>query len=156
MTEALVSATEELLSQSLSGNFTRVENLHLTLAFVGESNRVKELAGVISESVKGMNPFETSHGGNGNFGQLYWVGMKKSKEPEFPVSAIRKELALKGFEADSRPFKPHVAIVRELVSEGKPSFTVKEASMRVDSVQLMKSERVGGKLVYSKVFSKSF
>ena len=36
----LSSVCQKLKTQSLSGNFTRPENLHMTLAFIGESNRV--------------------------------------------------------------------------------------------------------------------
>lgn len=156
MTEALNSAAEELRRQGLSGNFTRIENLHLTLAFIGESTKVRDLAEVISESVKGLEPFEITLGGCGNFGQLYWAGLKKSRELEALVNGIRKRLSLKGFEVDSRPFKPHVTLVRQFVSEEKPSFAVKETSMTVDRVYLMKSERIGGKLIYSEVFSRVF
>lgn len=156
MLRSLVSAINDLRSEAVSGNFTRAENLHLTLAFIGESNRVKELTEAISQATEGHAPFEISLKGFGNFGNLYWAGLKKCSALDSLVYSIKNGLAEKGFEVDARPFKPHVTLARELVSDKKPTVSVAETDMTVNCVSLMKSERVNGKLVYSELFSKSF
>ena len=38
--ELLKAAAVRLKQQSVSGNFTDLENFHLTLAFIGESDRI--------------------------------------------------------------------------------------------------------------------
>ena len=41
--QTLLDAVSGLRAQARSGNFTRPENLHLTLAFLGETNQTKEI-----------------------------------------------------------------------------------------------------------------
>ena len=40
MKQALVGAQDFLRAQGIQGNYTRRENLHLTLAFLGETDRL--------------------------------------------------------------------------------------------------------------------
>lgn len=71
----LSSVCQKLKTQSLSGNFTRPENLHMTLAFIGESNRVAAVKSAMQQCTGA--PFKLSLSGVGRFGDLWWVGIEK-------------------------------------------------------------------------------
>ena len=74
---------DHLRSQSTRGNFTRPENLHLTLIFIGEApgERIGELFSVMKE-IKPPS-FEISFDHSGCFThsqkELWWLGVKAVK-----------------------------------------------------------------------------
>ena len=73
MRDALGSVQSFLRRHGVRGNFTRAENLHLTLAFVGEYAHPEAVAEVL-ETVR-FTPFPMRLDGFGHFGRLYWIGV---------------------------------------------------------------------------------
>lgn len=145
----LLDAIDALRAQAVSGNFTRPENLHMTLAFVGESNETAAIRRVLDALPAGAFPLTV--GGCGRFGDLYWVGIEKSERLQALVCALRDGLRGAGVPFDEKPFKPHITIARQLVSDAPVALDFPETAMRVDRVSLMKSERVNGRLVYTEL-----
>ena len=144
------------------GNFTSRENLHLTLAFLGEvDNAELETIRAAAESVRAL-PFEIETGGAGMFGSIAWLGVAKGKEELSRLAgALRGECDRAGVGYDKKPFSPHLTICREtkfLSGNDIAAFEEKTVSMKktVSSFELMESTRTGGKLVYKKIFSKKF
>lgn len=121
----LLDAMDALRRQG-QGTFTRPENLHLTLAFLGE---VEDL---------------------GRFEDLWWAGVRDNERLE--ALALRAQDALRqaGFSVERRPWRPHITLVRRWRGP-QPRLTVPDTAMRVERVSLMKSERVEGKLVYTEL-----
>ena len=73
---ALRAVQNELRRRGVEGNYTRVENLHLTLAFIGEypdPNAVLEAMEKVS-----FDPFTLRLAGLGAFGDLWWAGLEDS------------------------------------------------------------------------------
>lgn len=66
---ALLAAIDELKGQAVSGNFTSPDNLHLTLAFIGESERASAIRGAIDRCA--VPPFDLAVSREGHFGNLY-------------------------------------------------------------------------------------
>ncbi|MGI5978991.1 MAG: RNA 2',3'-cyclic phosphodiesterase [Oscillospiraceae bacterium] len=150
--EKLLAAIDELRAQSLSGNFTRPENLHMTLAFIGESNETAVIRRVLDALPAGAFPITV--GGSGHFGDLYWVGVEKNKTLQKLVRALRDGLREAGIAFDEKPFRPHITIGRQIVSDMPVALTFPETEMTVDRVSLMKSERVNGRLVYTEIYGR--
>ncbi len=151
---SLLRYIDDLKKASLSGNFTRKENLHLTLAFIGETSRVSAVKACI-DSVP-FEAFPLSLYGSGRFGDLWWVGIKK--EPRLSVLAedLCESLREKGFKIEKRAFKPHITAARELKTDGEiRSREVTAASMTVKRISLMKSERINGRLVYTEIYGRN-
>lgn len=92
----LLSAIEELKEQTVSGNFTSPENLHLTLAFIGESDRVSEIRTVIDRCA--APPFEMAVAGTGHFGNIYWAGIERNPKLKALAESLQAELRQSGFE----------------------------------------------------------
>lgn len=149
---SLLDAIQHLREQSFSGNFTRPENLHLTLAFIGESERLEDLKQVL-DSID-SRPFPLELSGSGHFGELYWAGLQKSPALDRLARIIRQELLLRHFDIDRKPFRPHITLARQLQAKEEPKLQLNPASMQVERVSLMCSERIQGRLTYTEVYSK--
>lgn len=159
--DKLCDAIDTLKQTAVRGNFTRRENLHLTLVFIGETNREDE----IEKAIDAVNaqPFTLSIGGLGKFrrngGDIYWAGVKPSNELQSVYRQLYTALTAAGFKLENREYKPHLTLGREVTLPGgfdKNSLNaaVEEMSMSVSAIHLMKSERINGKLVYTSLYQK--
>jgi len=151
---------EQLRDQSLRGNFTRPENLHLTLAFLGETP--EEKIGSICRIIEDIKtpPFEIRFSRTGCFThsgkELWWIGA----DPDSPGLALLQaahrrlvDLLLEaGLPVDSRSFNAHITLGREIKHSGPIILDNPEITVRVDRVSLMKSEHIRGLLTYSEIF----
>ena len=62
-------------------------------------------------------------------------------------------LCSNGFICDKRKYSPHITLGREIVTIANPR-QIKLFGETVTSIDLMKSERIGGKLTYTAIFTK--
>lgn len=60
MKNSLAKILAELRRQGVRGNFSHPDNLHLTLAFIGETSRLKEIHNAVGEVA--LSPFEIGLG----------------------------------------------------------------------------------------------
>ncbi len=151
--EMLLEAIRQLREQATGGNFTRRENLHLTLAFIGESGRAAEIIQAMDRAPG--QAFSLTVGGGGRFGDLYWVGVEQNPALAALAAALRQELAQAGLDFDRKPFKPHITIARQVAAAAPPRLEIPRLAMTVSRIALMKSERAGGRLVYTEVYAKA-
>ena len=149
---SLLESVLSLKDQGCRANFTSPENIHLTLAFIGETSRTEEIKKLLN-GVR-VTPFEITLNGSGHFGSLYYADIEKSEELSALTSVIRGILTNAGIAIDKKPFLPHITLAREVICDKPPVLKIKKCSMTVNSFSLMKSERVYGKLVYTKIFEK--
>jgi 2'-5' RNA ligase len=151
----LLTLRDELKSNSQSGRFSPPENLHLTLAFIGEVSpkKVDKIKDIL-ETVE-FAPFEVSINRLGTFsrGTLWWAGLREDK----PLMDLQYEVVFKlancGFEMDSRDYHPHITLGREVVTDACPR-SIESFGEMVKSIELMKSERVGGRMVYTAIHTR--
>lgn len=160
--DRLDDAAARLRAASVRGTFTRRENLHLTLAFLGETDR----AGAVKRAMDRVAaaPFPLELRGMGKFrrdgGDICWVGVGES-EPLAALSAsIWTELAKEGFAPETRAFRPHLTLGRGVVLPGgfdAAGFSDSLGSMRMEmrSFSLMKSERLSGRLIYTALYTRA-
>ena len=150
--KALSDTAADLRRQGVRGNFSRSENLHLTLVFLGE---VKSPEGVLKAVDRvSFTPVHLELGEGGSFGDLYWVGLKESPELEDYVKRLRTQLKKDGIWFDSKAFNPHITILRKARSTEKIQLRIRNEAFTAAKVSLMKSERVEGKLIYTEIYSK--
>ena len=158
--KAVVAAFRDLVKRAaLRGNFTFDENLHLTLVFLGECNfqQEKSVRDVLNETV--FSEFALTIEKTGAFkrdgGHIWWIGLQESK----PLSALQADLTQRfihqGFVLDNRKYTPHVTIGREVIMPAGFVYpAIERKKFNVTSIELMKSEHIKGKLVYTPIFSK--
>lgn len=149
---ALLDTIQQLCDQGATGNFTRQENLHLTLAFIGESSRLATLQQILDRVP--VAPFSLHLGKAGQFGDLYWVGIQKCPPLSRLAESLRQDLQKHDFSIDRKPFRPHITIARQVQIATQPHLTVAPATMLVENVSLLCSERINGRLTYTELYTK--
>lgn len=158
--EYLFRTVQELKKESIGGNFTRYENLHLTLAFLGEvsSKLVPDIMRVMEQAVKNQDSFELKIHGLGKFlhqeERLYWCGIRENEALVRMQQALLKALKESNFTVDDKPFRPHVTLgrrcrMRQSFHETEFSKKITAISMKVTKISLMKSEHKEGRLTYT-------
>ena len=75
---ALTDFQNNMRLSGVTGNFTKKENLHLTLAFIGEYPSPDEILDVMEDVT--FDAFDIFIDGVGMFNDLFWVGITKNAE----------------------------------------------------------------------------
>lgn len=147
---ALEEAMEELSAQNIRGNYTRPENLHLTLAFLGETEDARGAIGAMTAAAGQGFPITLE--GIGRFGDTLWAGVQSSGKLEALAERLKEALSARGFSIERRKFLPHITLVRRAEGQEDRSRIGLCAPMKVGRVSLMWSRRVGGKLIYTELY----
>ena len=136
------------LKKTANGNFTRPENLHLTMAFIGETNEFEKAKTAIKKAAN-RRPFDITVGGIGNFNDLFFVRSCESGALKSLAADIRRELATQGFDVDTKPFKAHITVARRVCAMSMPQIKTGTEQMTAARLSLMCSQRIEGRLLYS-------
>ena len=150
--DSLSSVQTYLRDHGVRGNYTKLENLHLTLAFIGEYSAPDFVLGVI-RSVP-CKPFPMSIEGFGCFGDLYWCGIGANDTLLSYVKRLRRALAENGIPFDRKKLSPHITLIRRAEFDqrsGFPGVAVPDVSMRVSGASLMRSDRTKSGMVYTEI-----
>lgn len=155
----LLTLQRELRSRSARGNFSLPENLHLTLVFLGECDAQQTAAVKQVLDTARFEPFDLTIGGLAQFtGQtagIFYVNVQHSPELLTLQRNLSDHLISHGFRLDRRQYKPHITVGREVILREPISTSIfKPVTETVNGIDLMKSERQGGKLVYTKLYEK--
>jgi len=138
----------------IHGNYTRRENLHLTLAFIGDysdSYYVKEILDGID-----FEPFTIRNEGVGSFGNLWWSGISECRELDILVRRIRRALADADIPFDRKRFRPHITLIRKPKPEdsaipGGAAEHLGRSEMAVEHISLMRSDRTKTGMKYTEM-----
>ncbi|MCL2889522.1 MAG: RNA 2',3'-cyclic phosphodiesterase, partial [Eggerthellaceae bacterium] len=116
--EFLASCSERLMRYSASGSFVRLANFHVTLIYIGESDRVEEIIPIMDETLAGFEPFNLVLDHTGKFARgkssTVWVGGSSPKLAAI-YEALWKALDDAGFELEKRKYTPHITLARNVV-----------------------------------------
>ena len=163
--ERIVSFSREMAVPGLKANWVAVENLHLTLVFLGDTDPA--LAGpmvaAVEKNIRGMDPFALSFGNPGFFPaagspRVLWLGIREGVDKlKLLQRKLQSALITVGFVPESRPFSPHLTLARIKSESGTEALKVRikdmahrtiEGSMQVGPVELMQSRLRPGGPVY--------
>ena len=148
MKDSLIQTQNALYDRGVRGNYTPEENLHLTLAFIGEYPDAQPVLDALSSVT--FRPFELSLEGMGRFGDLWWAGMRESAPLTAVVRRIRRALAESGIPFDKKRFRAHITLIRK-ASGDLPGLSPSPASMTVDTISLMRSDRGRNGMIYTEL-----
>lgn len=161
--EKLDRIQQSVKALSAKGNFTRRENLHLTLRFIGEV-KPEELSGLskaIDKAALNNRSFKLVFDRLGEFPQgrkrIIWLGGPLSEELRDLVEDVEGALEGQGYPREGKAFVPHITLGREVILKGDFRFLQKSLSfdpveVKVDKITLMESTRIEGKLKYLKLY----
>jgi len=150
--QALTNLQSEWKVLGLRGNITPVENLHLTLAFIGEYGNPTAVLEAMN-SVP-FSAFNLRLDGIGNFRDLYWAGIAQNVPLANYVRRLRKALAEHDVPFDRKKFSPHITLVRRAEFNGSMEELLKNppsGEMEVKTVSLMSSTRGKNGMIYKNV-----
>lgn len=148
----LLALQDKLRRSAVSGNFSRAENLHLTVLFLGETDgSLSAIKAAMDKSF--YAPAELVFSGTGSFsGGVYWVGVRENPALQELYRGLCRQIKAAGIKADMRDrLTPHITLAREV--RGAPDrLDFEEFSCRVPALSLMSSRRQNGRLMYTEIY----
>jgi len=86
-------------------------------------------------------------------GDIWWAGLREDKPLMDLQRGLSDNLRAAGFALESRKYSPHITLGREVVTDAKP-WRIEPFGETVGAIDLMKSERIRGKLTYTAIHSR--
>ncbi|MDO4568047.1 MAG: RNA 2',3'-cyclic phosphodiesterase [Clostridia bacterium] len=157
MRRELARVKIDLQRRSESGRFVPPGNFHVTLHFIGESERLADAVSAMREAVRGIRPFQLALGEYSSFDRGGSVTSVVTVEGDMrELNALYESLQAKlgdyGFKREHRRFRPHITLGRGVVlhpdAEATLSQTRFESSMRVNAITLYESLRTQAGMEY--------
>jgi len=153
--QRLASLSRELASLSLRGHWSKPDNIHLTLQFLGEcpAEWLPVLHGILREAAAGCQPFDLTVQGSGTFGEtddILWLGVLPAPILSQLAVRIRDLLREQAMPWERRPFAAHITLARQVRIDPVllQSFTYQPFVLPVRQISLMESCRLEGILTY--------
>jgi 2'-5' RNA ligase len=156
--------SSDLAPELRAFKWTRPDQLHLTLAFLGdvESSRIPTLESAVMDPVRSHRPFDVHWHGLGAFpkpnrASILWAGVSEGTSLLIDLQrSVAEALAQAGFDADPR-FTPHVTLARSKRFGRPPDLRAllerhRDADFgigRVSAITLMKSDCLPSGSVYA-------
>ena len=146
----IMSSLHDMKKAGVRGSYVPLQNLHLTLAFIGETKDAAAVRDAMSHV--SFREFRLTLSDMGTFGDLLWVGMKGNQGLSGVARSVRECLDEAGIGYDRKKFSPHITVIRRMAGNWK-KIPAPKGEMTVGSISLMKSEQKDGRRVYTEIFS---
>lgn len=149
-----VAQWQNYLKQSgVCGRFTAQENLHLTLAFLGQTDRMDDALHAMQEVTESAFVLTVDQGGcfKKRGGDVLWMGVKRSKALTTLQSRLCERLQAADFTLEERLYIPHITLGRRMTLPPSLNLAALNWPVLIQSVReicLMESTRVDGRLCY--------
>ncbi len=147
--DRLCEVQDEMHDAGFTGHFTERDNLHLTLAFIGEYSDPLYVEEVL-EAVR-FEPVRLCVDHIGCIRDLWWAGVAENAELEKNVRRIRHALSGAGIPFDRRRFLPHITLLRN--GHNTRQVSVEVSAFETDELHaaLMRSDRGRHGMVYTEL-----
>ena len=146
-----------LFERCESGSFTKKDNIHLTLAYIGETTQIGAVVDIMDKI--DLKTFEVGLADGGAFkrsgGDIYWLGIDKNPELVRLQKMIYRSLFRKGVIKEKNEFKPHLTVSRDTIVDKNtiPKIDFNPV-IHVKRISLMKCENTREGAVYTEVYAK--
>jgi 2'-5' RNA ligase len=134
------------LSPEASASWTREENFHLTLKFVGEvdSSLALSLSEATGRAAATATPFEILIEKPGAFPKrVLWIGISDPSGELFHLQQqLDRECAAKGFPKEERAFHPHLTVARLRKPQGTQALITTHKEMPFESAVVQVNDLV--------------
>ena len=152
MKYALLKMQNDLKRCGIKGSFTREENLHMTLVFIGENDDPGKIEKIMRNISFKAFPIRIS--GFRRFKDMIFANVEDNPELNDYVKKLRQALSDNDIDFDRKSFMPHITLVRRArvakdiqVDNGK----VIDETMKVNRISLMKSEQGKYGMIYTEI-----
>ena len=152
MTDALIEMQDDLMRCGVNGNFTREENLHMTLVFIGESDEAEKIEDIMRDVP--LRSFTIKVSGMRRFKDMVFANVVENPDLNDYVKRLRHALSDNDISFDKKKFMSHITLVRR--ASGAKEIPMQsdenvEELMRVNGISLMKSEQGKHGMVYTEI-----
>lgn len=155
----------QVLKESEKGNFTIIENFHLTLKFIGETkiDKLEEMERAIDKADSCETSFNLYFDKLGEFkkgnASVIWVGIKSSEILNNLYMNLEKALGEINIKPELKKFTPHITIGRQVVLKEDfykvmNKIKIENIEIIVNKISLMESIRIDGQLKYIPIYTK--
>lgn len=160
----ITNILENIKKYTKQGKLISKDHMHLTLEFLGEisEERVKDIISAMQLLDAATFTLFLSELGyfKRNDGNIYWFGITENKDLMDMQAGLHNFLMERGFKLEERDYKPHLTIGRKIklvntFNSNELKESISKIQFNVNSIDLMKSENINGKLVYTAIFSKA-
>ena len=149
--QALKLAQEYLMDNKFQGRYTPEENLHMTLAFIGEYADEEHVLEVLEQIP--LFPFEITLAGMGRFKDTIWCTIGQCDALSAYVRRLRHAFAEEGIPYDRKSFYPHFTLARKVEGNMETLCTIQASSVSipVQSISLMCSTPGKHGMIYTEI-----
>jgi RNA 2',3'-cyclic 3'-phosphodiesterase len=152
----LAALSHELAAVANKGRWTRQENIHLTIQFLGDcpADCLPVYTAILRESAAASREFSLTISGCGTFGNrhdILWVGARQEPLLVYLAEQLRSRLRQNNLPFDERPFTAHITLGREVQIDPAflKSWQYAPVTLPVREITLMESTQINGKLTYT-------
>lgn len=164
----LKNVQDHLKPHSRGVRWVRSEGIHLTLKFLGDvaERRLPDIARAVQLAAQNIKPFDISLNGFGAFPdfrrpRIFWIGIQENAGMLVRLQRrIEEELEKEGFQAEKRPFTPHLTLGRVksndnigAVSRILSAENIGVAEFRAREIVIKKSELQPSGALYTSLYN---
>ena len=155
------SLAESIKEGSQKGIFSRDENLHLTLAYIGDTDRIDVMKRIVDSLPD--DDFKIEFGKfnltKTDTGDMLWLNVNKSEELAAIRKAIINRMRLMNFSIEETDYNPYIILGKDIGYKNgfdphKLTEEMPRLSMQASKIQLIKAEKVKGRTVYTEIYFK--
>ena len=166
----LAGVLSELRQRSSGGRFVPLENMHITMHFIGENEDIVGAVAAMEYACRDFRPFPLHlgrygffdrSGGRGDGGKTSFVDVRgETQELQALHESLESALADRGFSREYKRFTPHITLGRNVEHDALVAQELKnivlDASMQAQGLTLFESKRVRERMVYSVLHREKF
>ena len=150
--DTLTDLQEDLRNCGVRGRFTPPENLHMTLAFIGEYGNPEEILDIMNRVA--FEPFVLKLEGLQHYRDMFFARISDNLALNAYVRRLRRNLAEWDIPYDRKKFSPHITLMRKASFQkgvdGIPVI-VPQKEIFVERISLFRSERGKHGMIYTEL-----
>lgn len=144
------------IASDIDGRPSRLENLHLTLRFIGEQSSYRQAQYAMS-AIADMPPVKVCVRRLGHFGDKsdahVYADVESTPSLTQYADKLSTELTKRGIPFDSKKFKAHITLARRADLTSAPLPQIDEMNFELCRATLFQSTRIRGVLTYIPLYS---
>ncbi len=155
----LCSVSKRLMPYFAKARYTRLENYHITLKFIGDTKRTEfeKVVSAVKKTALRIDGFIIRTSGAGSFKKrnrhIFYCSVESSPKLQELYSILCSELNSAGIETEDGKYTPHITLAREAVLDNEyPDIKFESKVIKASSISVMESTIINGKLTYIQRF----
>lgn len=151
--------SKRLMPYFAKARYTRSENYHITLKFIGDVGRTEfeKVVSAVKKTALKTDGFIIRTSGIGSFRKrnryIFYYSVESSPKLQELYSILYRELNITEIETEGGKYTPHITLAREVfLDEEYPDIKFESKIIKADAISVMESTIINGKLTYIQRF----